>query len=197
MPESIGYTSKFLYLYTIPIWCILRALIIVVKFFKYKKLNFQREVLVFLFGIYIIMLIGLTLFPLEFYINGTSKVNITNINFIPFKDIGFALKNASLIVIVQNIGGNMFLLSPLILFIKLLYNKAINSYKTSFLLGLFISLSIEFLQFISESFLVPVNRSVDITDVVLNSIGCVIAFFIYKNLLAEKIPIKNLSVKYK
>lgn len=76
--------------------------------------------------------------------------------------------------------GNKF--NELGFFIPLLFEKFKN-FKSVFLIGLLSSLSIEATQFLISLFLGFTYRNTDIDDIILNVIGCVFGFIIYKTLI--------------
>lgn len=79
----------------------------------------------------------------------------------------------------------LFLLTPLSIILGIKFTSHIVTYKKSLLHGLCISILIELLQYVELIISPTISRSVDITDVILNSIGFVIGHFIYKTLFKK------------
>jgi glycopeptide antibiotics resistance protein len=132
------------------------------------------------------------------------SVLFLTIFFVPFRDMGFSnwfegipprFSYATGVNLVpftifsdykiwdRQITGNLVMLTPLGIYIPLLYNNA-SSLKKVLTLGFVVAASIELLQFVF-TFLVDYNsggygRSIDIDDVLLNVLGIVIGFLGYK-----------------
>lgn len=154
----------------------------IIRFIKCKKgkikfINF-REMAVIIFSVYIIGLISVTLFPFDTYRNVKPTANlipvfntINDISGIPADMKGFMTK-----FWIRNVIGNLFLLTPLAILVPIIFKKFRNI-KPIVLLCLFVSILIEVLQYLSM-FLGNI-RSVDIDDVILNTLGSIIGFYIF------------------
>ncbi|PEC22312.1 hypothetical protein COM96_09520 [Bacillus cereus] len=168
--------------------CYLVIRIILISMKNKKQMNWWKELIRFLFTVYICMVVSVTLFPLP--IGFPSNVEHINwsVNIIPFasilKDIGRiggAYDGDVLFMIgllVRNVGGNILLLMPLGFLAPIIWDK----YKkvcNTILLGLVISVSIELLQFI-ESLVSGWGRITDIDDVICNVLGSIFGYCIYK-----------------
>ncbi|MSR92737.1 VanZ family protein [Inconstantimicrobium porci] len=148
---------------------------------KCKKTNFNRELILnqllkSIFVIYICLLIGETLMPirippLDIDIKPTVNLNILNITEYDLKDI----------YAIINIVGNLLLLSPLAIILPMLGYKKFLKLKNVILLSFFTSVLIEALQYI-ETYLkiVYAPRASDILDVMLNTLGGIIGFCVYR-----------------
>ena len=163
---------------------------------KYRKNNkpMKTNLWIFFF-LYCVLLITLTLFDPMWGRHGLNLFNWTkeefnyyiesSVNLIPFKtitgytkDIFTSLLNTK--TIFFNLFGNIVCLMPLALFIPMLF-KSINNTKKFIISILFVTISIELIQFITFT------GSCDIDDVILNTFG---AFITYKILNIK--DIKNL-----
>lgn len=168
--------------------CYLVIRIILINMKNKKQMNWWKELIRFLFTVYICMVVSVTLFPLP--IGFPSNVEHINwsVNIIPFasilKDIGRiggAYDGDVLFMVgllVRNVGGNILLLMPLGFLAPIIWDK----YKkvcNTILLGLVISVSIELLQFI-ESLVSGWGRITDIDDVICNVLGSIFGYCIYK-----------------
>lgn len=104
------------------------------------------------------------------------------VNLIPIKGvISVISNNISELNVLYQIIGNTLMLTPLAF--AMLYFKWTKSYKKAFLISIICTLGIEFIQFLLNVyyivFEIGMNRSVDIDDVFLNTIGAVIGIVFY------------------
>ena len=162
---------------TIVVWFI----ILIFKKIKHKKLYFKHEAFVFITMIYILFVLGVTLFPIDItwvkeYIPPKNVV----INLNPFNLIEI-LKVAGFKLVIINVFGNIALLVPAGILIS--YKKKQISYIKLFKIGFLITISIEVTQGIEMYFRLVFGRSIDINDVIFNIIGILVGKFIYDNLL--------------
>ncbi|MBS4201970.1 VanZ family protein [Bacillus sp. FJAT-49732] len=166
-----------------------------VIFLKKKKKRVEpiRELILALFVLYIIGLASQTIIPRwnagilgetgEFYFDIYLFNEIAHVNLIPFHTISqyFFTTNANVDnwsgLSLINIAGNIFVFSPIGVFVPILWSR-LRSLGKIFLLGLGVTCFIEFVQLF-------IGRSTDIDDVLLNTIGVVIGYGIYSLL---KIP---------
>ncbi|WP_066389419.1 VanZ family protein [Neobacillus mesonae] len=155
------------------------------RFFGKKELSLWRIFLFATFFIYISVVIGLTLFPIPVgshllsVLRGNSY--FSNNNFIPFKSIietaSLHIRTANWYQLIRQLGGNLFLLFPLGIYLPLLFKLR---FKTLLLLGIGSSLSIEMLQFLIGRMIQLNYRSIDVDDLILNSAGAVIGYLMMK-----------------
>ncbi|CAM4431662.1 VanZ family protein [Paenibacillus alkaliterrae] len=133
------------------------------------KFHFKREVLMVTFMVYIFALIFIV------WIRGSRPAEDLMYNFIPFQTIWGYLQFELPFVAVQNIVGNIVITAPLgfyaVFNIRLFRGMSIAAY------ALFIPITIEFVQFLLFKLNIGM-RSVDIDDVLLNSAGCLIGYYI-------------------
>ncbi|MEF7654982.1 MULTISPECIES: VanZ family protein [Bacillus cereus group] len=164
-----------------------------------KGVNWWKELISFLFAIYIGMVVAVTLFPIPISFSTSIEHIRLSINIIPFssiiKDIGkigVAYDGDVLFmigIIVRNVGGNILLFMPLGFLAPIIWNK-FKRIKNTILLGLAISISIELLQ-LTESLFSGWGRITDIDDVVFNVIGSIVGYFICKITLMLAAKYKN------
>ena len=145
-----------------------------------RKFFCLKEFFVIIFQVYLALLISVTLFPLMIE---DRKVNLL-VNFIPIvnlvKDLIVGVNTMGFFMVkfwIINILGNIILLSPLA-FIMPVISKKFRSLKSVVILCFCTSLFIEFLQFLS--LFIGNLRSVDIDDVILNTLGAFIGFGAFK-----------------
>lgn len=163
---SIPYV--YILLILIIIWAIYRTIVLI----KSKENNIIREVTINIFFIYFLILINLTICKM-----GMLKVSIQNklyINFIPFTETVKMFKDNIIGVgnAFYNVIGNVILFVPLGFFIPLLFNKK-NRVSIILLYGFSTSLLIELIQ------LITAQNITDIDDIIFNTLGAVLGFYIY------------------
>lgn len=125
-----------------------------------KKIILYKEILMLCFIIYLLLLYYFVTFQDNNY--GTN-------NFIPFREIFRYHFNSRLFL--RNVIGNVLLFVPLGVFIC--YYIKNNTIFPTLILSVLVSSSIEFTQGI-------IGRTADIDDVILNTVGGLIGYFIYK-----------------
>ena len=169
----------------LPIYLICR--LIFIKKTK-KQVKVFNEILLTIFILYIIGLASQTIVPYwnmgiysdtgKFYFNIGLTNSISEINLIPFKTLYEYLfvNNTSVSswssVSILNIFANMLLFLPLGLLTPLIWEKYDSFYKI-LTLGLISTCLIEFIQ-------IFIGRSTDIDDVILNTIGIIIGYTMFK-----------------
>lgn len=150
---------------------------------KLYKINF-----IIWFILYLIMLFNMTLFDKYFGREGVSLYLIdmdyirnyfdTSFNLIPFATINnyfLALRNGNLSIIafLYNIFGNILAFVPLAIFLPRMFKVARKWYYYFFIVSLFI-IFIEFMQ------LLMLTGSFDIDDYILNMLGSMLFYFIFR-----------------
>lgn len=149
---------------------------------KYLKSNKPMKIYLYvIFILYIITLIQLTLFDSDYGRAGLNffhwnkenlEVYLRNNNLIPFKTIIEYIARQDRIAII-NLLGNLIAFAPMGLFLPLLFKKQ-NKLKNFILTNIVIVLAIEVLQFLSLS------GSFDIDDLILNELGALLIYGLYK-----------------
>ncbi len=153
-----------------------------------KQVYWLKEIIRFLFVVYLCMVVSVTLFPIPVGFNSEIESIYRTVNLIPLKSIIFNFSQIGIAyggdtsfmigLIARNVGGNILLLMPLGFFVPLLWNK-LNRFKSIFLVGFSVSISIELLQYI-EPKSGGWGRVTDIDDVICNVFGVIIGYLIYK-----------------
>ena len=163
----------------------------ILRFIKCKKSKIEfinlREIALLIFSAYIIGLIAVTLFPFDTYRNVKPTANLVPV-FNTIKDISGIpadMKGYMTKFWIRNVLGNLFLLTPLAILVPIIFKK-FRSIKSVVYLCLFVSILIEALQYLSM-FLGNI-RSVDIDDVILNTLGSIIGFYIFNYFLKSLKP---------
>lgn len=135
-----------------------------------KQIILYKEILMLGFVIYILLL---------YYIVTFQDNNYGTNNFVPFKEI--FRYNITSSLFIKNVLGNIVLFLPFGIFVThYVSNKKIYS---TFFLSLIASISIEFVQ-------ASIGRTCDVDDVILNVLGGILGFIIYKlwNNITDKLP---------
>lgn len=177
-------------------------LLLLLAFFCYlgsillsKFLKNNKPMKIYLYGIfiiYIITLIQLTLFDSDYGRSGLNifdwskenlEVYLENNNLIPFKTISLYISRQDRVAII-NLLGNLIAFAPMGIFLPLLFKKQ-TKLQNFILTNIAIILAIESLQFLSLS------GHFDIDDLILNLLGALIIYGLYKikkiNLIINKI----------
>lgn len=173
----------------LPIWIIARIIILVNRRKKSIKFNVGDEILTNLFVIYLFLLIGITILPIVIggaleHVQELSLIERCGISIVPF--VGYFNNIISFRVIIRNLVGNLVLLIPFILYICIRNEKS-RSLKSSMKIAFLISLLIEMIQLFMNIFGLTYIRAVDIDDLILNTLGGVIAWCIFKLMYKGKI----------
>lgn len=166
------------YINDIPVLFILFSLFIyiLIRFFFVKKksgaINLFHEILYMLLIAYVECLVYLTLFPST----GMSTDRIASINLIPFRTINLYINfQGEVSLQIINLLGNIVVFVPIGIFIVLLMKKA--GFIHSLLIGFGSTLFIEIMQLVLSVSGV-ISRSFDVDDLLLNTIGVLIGYFI-------------------
>ena len=179
---EIIFEMNILLIIGLPLWIIIRGVILLFRRKKGDKLNLYKEIITNLFVIYLFILIGVTIFPLRIgstipYLSNMSILERYNINLIPFVD--YYKNNISVNGVIRNVGGNLILLSPFIFYLCIKFEK-LRSIKLCMLTSFLISLSIELIQLFMNILSLSYGRSVHTEDLILNTLGGIIAWYIFK-----------------
>lgn len=168
---EIIFEMNILLIIGLPLWIIIRGVILLFRRKKGDKLNLYKEIITNLFVIYLFILIGVTIFPLRIgstipYLSNMSILERYNINLIPFVD--YYKNNISVKGVIRNVGGNLILLSPFIFYLCIKFEK-LRSIKLCMLTSFLISLSIELIQLFMNILSLSYGRSVHTEDLILNT----------------------------
>ena len=200
----MGYfiEKEFLVVFVIPLYLIVSGIIMFLKKKKGEKIDFFREIVKFGFVLYIIALIGVTLFPIRIGY-GRQAITMINmgINYIPFKSIIYDIRQIGIgsfsvrfqiKLLIMNVLGNLILLMPIGFIVPVLWKK-VNSLKDIVIVGFLVSLSIELLQLLENFLSIGFFRVVDVDDLILNVLGAVFGYMAYQvaKLVVTKYKIKR------
>lgn len=142
-----------------------------------NKENFilYKELLSFSFVIYVLCL---------FYVVTFQDAMWSTSNYIPFKEM-FRYSVGSRLFI-KNVLGNIIMFIPYGFFVS--YYLDLKKPKLCIFLVILVSLSIEFTQLI-------IGRVFDIDDIILNTLGGIVGFFLYKSLDFINVHLPNILKK--
>lgn len=185
----------------LPIWFIIRIATLIIRKKSGKKILIGKEIMTNLFVLYILLLVGITLFPIEI-IFGEGHRELRSmltleqrigINIIPLRAYiqgFFSLKESNIgyYFFIRSILGNIILLMPFIGYL-LMYKKELRSIKNVTITAFVISLSIELLQLLENlSYLSGISgRTVNVDDLILNTIGGILGYCIFKMIYKTKL----------
>lgn len=164
--KAIQGIWPMLFIFTV----IIVSIRLVYLLYNKQKIVLYKEILMLCFIIYILLL---------YYIVTFQDNNYGTNNFVPFKEI-FRYKMTSSLFI-RNVVGNVLLFVPFGVFVSH-YVKNKNVLPTMFL-SLLVSCAIEFAQS-------SIGRTADIDDVILNTVGGVVGYLLYRSgdKVADKLP---------
>lgn len=166
------YHAMYLYLPAGLIWLIWLVWKI---FFSKKKLSPKRLILITLYYAYIMMVFGTTLFPIQNYPLTYPPIH----NFIPFVTVKELITTLPTSIAIKQILGNLIMFMPFGFLFAFFANK--NQFLKCVIFALFFAVSIEFIQFIlGVTFVGSQYRSIDVDDVILNTVGAILGYVIFK-----------------
>ncbi len=158
---------------TIPVYFLLRNM-----YMKKNQIerNLWHELLLFIFVVYHIGLASQTIVPKYISDLQLPYWNNSQINLIPFQTLDnyFSLRDVAGYRSISfiNLLGNIFLFTPLGFLTPILW-KRFQSTSYILLLGFLVTLCIESIQLF-------IGRSTDVDDMILNILGVLVGFFIYR-----------------
>ncbi len=160
-----------------PSLLILITILFTIRFFSFvsnkKKIVFYKEILSLLFIIYLMCF---------FYILTFEDVDWSTANLIPFKEMfRFSLGSR---MFFKNVFGNIILFLPYGFFLS--YFVKLKKVKIITILSLFVSFIVEIIQY-------RIGRVFDVDDIILNVIGGIIGYYLYRiiDYLVNKTKIKE------
>lgn len=154
--------SSFLFVAVI-VWVLFR----VSTYLKAKSINTKEELLINLLFFYFLILMKITFFPLRFTFDRLFPLEINTQVLVRTLDLMVVPR-----VFIRNMFGNIAIFIPLGIIISMLRGRKHNLLKV-ILVGFSISFTIEFLQLFID------YRITDVDDLIFNTIGYVIGYFIY------------------
>jgi glycopeptide antibiotics resistance protein len=152
-----------------------------------KRPSVQRQVLSFVFFVYVLAVISVTLFPLPIQKRLIEDATTyhwgwgTN-NLIPLKTIlNLILRDPFPMDAVRNIGGNIVLFIPFGFLVPLVRRKD-TRFGKAIAFGFCASLVVEMSQLIISSIIGFTYRAFDVDDLILNTIGVAVGYLLFSML---------------
>ena len=176
MRYGFGINVGFLFIFIIPLWLLARIIFSLIKKGKGKVINLKHEIALSVFVIYVIIVIGYTLFPIVIRFGERFIYYQDFINYIPIISL---IKIWAIDILLRNVFGNIALFIPMGVFLPILWDK-FRSLKKCLLMAAILSFAIEIFQCIENILAISNMRICDIDDIILNSIGAIIGYFIFK-----------------
>jgi glycopeptide antibiotics resistance protein len=162
---------------TLPFWVVVRVSQRRSEVRRRQPVSNRREALLGIFFLYLVVLAAITVVPRGISRSGapgSESINLVPIihsirTFLPSRNA----PPESIRFWIQNILGNILLFIPLGFLLPMISSR-FDSVKRAMLVGFLLSVGIESIQFLSR--FVHVHRSVDIDDVLLNTLGASIGY---------------------
>ncbi len=186
--------ASVLFVFCLPIWVLVRMILWFIRKRKKIALDFKREVLLWIFFLYIICVFSITFFPLNIIIGEERRW--VSYNIIPVvgtvREVSNITDNAVMhnFMIkfwIKNIIGNILLLMPLGVLLPMLRDRFKSTVRTV-IFGFLFSLGIESVQLLS-GYIGNIGRAFDIDDIILNTLGVWIGVLLYNKLIKGIIKI--------
>lgn len=150
---------------------------------KYRKGKRDRIINHFMnvtFFTYCLLFVKVAFFPIDLVDTSMAVGFRPHNNIIPFTSMWESVTSSvSPTVAMRQVGGNILLFIPLGFYLSFWW-KRINCASKSMVMGMVFSLTIEVVQFILSLLLNGIYRVFDIDDVILNTLGFVIGFILFK-----------------
>lgn len=179
MPNAFLKPAILLFLYTLPLWVLLRLLLYKTRF---SSGNMRRELTCFVFYSYLVLLAAVTVLPVAF--SRYNNLHTRGINLVPVKNSWTEVKavlhvNNPLMVlhVMENLVGNIILFIPMGFLLPVLFTN-MRRFGYVVLTGCLVSVSIESTQWLSRFF--SIYRFVDIDDVLLNTLGTAAGYLLFR-----------------
>ncbi|MFZ3373890.1 MAG: VanZ family protein [Desulfitobacteriaceae bacterium] len=187
MIKGISLDSGFALVAGILLWIVIRSFVLF-KNKRYNRFSVQREILINIFAVYVVLLISITLFPINIIWDEVIEKSPPAVNIIPFVDIltDFPRTQFSMAFkiefLIKNLIGNLLLLLSIGIFLPTLWIK-VRSFWKMLMIGASASLTIEMLQYVSAYLGYGWGRAADVDDLILNTLGVIIGYRIFYKIL--------------
>lgn len=166
---------------------------------KMSRELLKRKFIKMLFSIYMFLVISIVYFPFPIAWGKYLKYRKPIIHITPWESTIGMYKKSGLNVVIENIGGNLLLLAPMIFFLCYYLKKLHFNMKKVLIISLFISLFIECSQ-VTLSMIIPnFARTFDTMDLLCNSISGLIGYrlyLLYSNVIVDNVEVVD-SMEYR
>lgn len=167
------------------------GIILFIVIHNHRERGWLYQLALLIFGLYILKVINLVVFPVMIPADWPSSITkeissnlMSNINFIPFNFIGkYGLWTHNAVpvkTLYWEIGGNLLLTVPFGFGFKFIFN--VNK-RNIFRWIIGAGLSLELVQLIIFVLIGPSRRVIDITDIILNTAGVLVGYFVFQLML--------------
>jgi glycopeptide antibiotics resistance protein len=187
MPVQFLSSVLFLAVFAVPVWAIFRIAAGIQKRRRLETFSLRNEIVFALFFLYVLFVLSLTVVPLPFSQARNPTAHDFNIvpiiNTVKVFKASLGPRNSYMIpFLLENILGNVGLFFPLGIFLPIAFRHFRSLWRT--VAGaLLCSAAIEIIQYFEKFF--GSYRSVDIDDVILNTIGAAVGFAFYKLVISR------------
>ncbi|MGY3778640.1 VanZ family protein [Isobaculum melis] len=166
-------------------WIIYRLIYLLRKKSKQEIVRKNKEIILWLFVFYVILLYQLTVFRWGFNFSTAFEQlrSLDHVNWQPFVETLKLTNGLTLFDFIYNLFGNIFWFVPMGLMLPALLKKS-KQIKT-LLIGFGVSLSIEVMQFIFQTGIS------DIDDVIFNTLGTLLGLLVFSGISWVKNKVKN------
>ena len=166
---------------------------------KMSRELLKRKFIKILFSIYMFLVISIVYFPFPIAWGKYLKYRKPIIHITIWESTIGMYKKDGLNVVIENIGGNLLLLAPMIFFLCYYLKKLHFNMKKVLIISLFISLFIECSQ-VTLSMIIPnFARTFDTMDLICNSISGLIGYrlyLLYSNVIVDNVEVVD-SMEYR
>ena len=166
---------------------------------KMSRELLKKKFMKMLFSIYMFLVISIVYFPFPIAWGKYLKYRKPIIHITIWESTIGMYKKDGLNVIIENIGGNLLLLAPMISFLCYYLKKLHFNMKKVLIISLFISLFIECSQ-VTLSMIIPnFARTFDTMDLICNSISGLIGYrlyLLYSNVIVDNVEVVD-SMEYR
>jgi glycopeptide antibiotics resistance protein len=186
---GVRLEMQFFYIIVLPIWLLYRIIWFLIFRSRAVPQTIRSEILINVFTGYIFVLIGFTLFPLE--ITWGERIHSMyrfSVNYVPLQSIisdinrlgsgdfslAFQIK-----LLLMNIGGNILMFIPLGVMLPTIWVR-FRKLHYCLILGVLLSSIIELLQLFENLIGIAFTRICDVDDLIMNTLGTILGFLIYK-----------------
>ena len=166
---------------------------------KMSRELLKKKFMKMLFSIYMFLVISIVYFPFPIAWGKYLKYRKPIIHITIWESTIGMYKKSGLNVVIENIGGNLLLLAPMIFFLCYYLKKLHFNMKKVLIISLFISLFIECSQ-VTLSMIIPnFARTFDTMDLICNSISGLIGYrlyLLYSNVIVDNVEVVD-SMEYR
>lgn len=140
----------------------------------------RKDFMKLVFRLYLVLLISKVYFPLTVAWGDKVNFKMPIVLLRPIQGFIEAYGNMSIGKVIYNIGGNLILLAPMAFFLCYYFKELFFSKKRIAITIFFISLFIESTQVVLSLVFPNVVRFFEINDIILNTIGGLLGYYLYK-----------------